>query len=306
MSKVVIIIVNWNTGELLMNCVKSLQGLSEEERGLIDEVIVVDNASTDRSIVKAQYIVGKSINKPRVRFIMNERNVGFARANNLAIDRVLKKPGDFHVLLLNPDTEIRAGALHGMLQVLQGDKKIGVVGPRLINSDGSVQPSVRSFPSFGEFVYLLLKLNRVASKSRRWQKYMRRDFDYAKQGSVDQIMGAAFLIRGVLTRSVGLLDERFWVWFEEVDYCKRVKQAGWDIVYTPEAEVMHYGGVSFNQLVSWKKTRPWLKSMMHYANKYFTAYERIVLWLLLPIAFILIIPSSVLHLVIKQQNEKLL
>lgn len=300
----VIIIVNWNTGELLMNCVKSLQGLSEEERGLIDEVIIVDNASTDRSIVKAQHIVGKSINKPRVRFIRQEKNLGFAKANNIAIDRVLKKDGDWHILLLNPDTEVRAGALNGMLQALNEDKSIGIVGPRLINSDGSTQPSVRSFPAFGEFVFLFLKLNRIAPKSRRWQSYMRTDFDYTRQGSVDQVMGAAFLIRGELIRSVGLLDEKFWVWFEEVDYCKRVKLAGWKIVYTPEAEVLHHGGVSFNQLVSWQKNRLWLKSMMHYARKYFNFYERIVLWLLLPLAFALTLPFSLRHLAIKRQSEK--
>lgn len=306
MSKLVIIIVNWNTGELLKNCVKSLQELSEEERGLIDEVIIVDNASTDRSVVKAQHVVGKSINKPRVRFIMQDKNLGFAKANNVAIDRVLKKSGDWHILLLNPDTEVRAGALNGMLQTLKEDKSIGVVGPRLINSDGSIQPSVRSFPTFGEFVYLFLKLNRIASRSRRWQGYMRTDFDYTRRGSVDQVMGAAFLIRGELIQSVGLLDEKFWVWFEEVDYCKRAKLAGWKIVYTPEAEVMHSGGASFNRLVSWKKSWSWFMSMMHYAHKYFNIYEQIILWLLLPVALILTLPSSVMQLATRRQNEKLL
>ena len=305
MQKLVIIIVNWNTGELLKNCVQSLQELSEEERDLIDEVIIVDNASTDRSIVKAQHVAGKSVNKPRVRFIRQEKNLGFAKANNIAIDRVLSKSGDFHILLLNPDTEVRAGALTGMLEVLNDDKLIGVVGPRLVNRDGTTQPSVRAFPSFGEFVFLFLKLHRIAAKSGRWQKYMRTDFNYIRQGSVDQVMGAAFLIRGELIQSVGLLDEKFWVWFEEVDYCKRAKLAGWKIAYTPEAEVMHYGGVSFNQLVSWRKALSWFKSMMHYAGKYFNIYERVMLWLLLPLALMLTFPSSVMHLAARRQNEKL-
>jgi GT2 family glycosyltransferase len=306
MSKLVIIIVNWNTGELLLNCVKSLQQLSDGEKEIIDEVIIVDNASTDKSIIKAQHSVGKSMNKPRVRFIMQENNLGFSKANNIAIDRVIKKNGDFHVLLLNPDTEVREGALSSMLKVLEEGKSTGVVAPHLINSDGSTQSSVRSFPGFGEFVFLLLKLNRILPKSRRWQRYMRVDFDYTKQENVDQVMGAAFLIRGDLLTTVGLLDENFWVWFEEVDYCKRAKQADWEIVYTPEAEVMHYGGVSFNQLVLWKKTWPWFMSMMHYASKYFNSFEQVILWLLLPLALILSLPSSIMHLAVRRENKKIL
>ena len=135
---------------------------------------------------------------------------------------------------------------------------------------------------------------------------MRSNFDYTKQENVDQVMGAAFLIRNDLIGSVGLLDDKFWVWFEEVDYCKRVKQANWEIAYTPNAEVMHYGGVSFNQLVSWKKTWSWLMSMMHYANKYFSLFEQIILWLLLPLALILSLPSSLIHLVVRRRNKKLL
>ncbi len=301
MSKLIIIIVNWNTGELLLNCVKSLQRLSEEEQSLIDEVIIVDNASTDRSIVKAQHVVGKSINKPRVRFIRQKDNLGFAKANNIAINRVLKKAGDFHVLLLNPDTEVKAGALTGMLKVLKEDMSAGIVGPHLVNSDGTTQPSVRVFPAFGEFVFLFLKLNRVAETSKRWQSYMRTDFDYTKRATVDQVMGAAFLIRAKLLKAVGLLDEKFWIWFEEVDYCKRAVRADWKVVYTPEAEVLHYGGVSFNQMKSWRKSWAWFKSMQYFAYKYFNFYERVALWLLLPLALMLTLPSVVMRLVSKQQ-----
>jgi GT2 family glycosyltransferase len=300
MPKLVIIIVNWNTGELLLNCIKSLQSLPVEEQALIDEVIVVDNASTDRSIVKAQHTVGKSINKPRVRFIRQEHNLGFAKANNVAIDRVIKKSDNLHVLLLNPDTEVKAGALTGMMDVLREDMSVGVVGPRLINSDGSTQPSVRAFPAFSEFVFLFLKLNRIASKSRRWQGYMRTDFDYTNSATVDQVMGAAFLIRNKLLKSVGLLDENFWVWFEEVDYCRRTVLDGWKVVYTPDAEVLHHGGVSFDQLMSWHKSQAWLKSMMYYAKKYFNVYEQAVLWLLLPLALVLTLPVSIIHMLTKK------
>lgn len=300
MTKLVVIIVNWNTGELLARCLRSLQSLPERE--LIDEVIVVDNASTDRSLVKAQVAGGESINKPRVRFIKRHDNAGFARANNIAMESVLHKvDSETHVLLLNPDTEVKAGALAGMMRVLEQDSMAGVVGPRLLNSDGSGQLSVRSFPTFGVFIFMFLKLNRVLPRAKLWRRYLRDDFDYDRRAEVDQVKGAAFMIRGKLLESVGLLDERFWVWFEEVDYCQRVKRVGRKIVYTPEAQVIHQGATSFNQLVGWRRSLPWLASCLHYASKYLAWYEQAILWLLTPISILLIVPATFFHL--KERNN---
>lgn len=299
MLKLVIIIVNWNTGELLTRCLRSLQQLPELD--LINEVIVVDNASTDRSLVKAQVAVGESINKPRVRFLKQNSNTGFARANNIAVELVMGRLGQqTHVLLLNPDTELKAGALTQLVRVLEEDEMVGVVGPRLLNGDGSGQPSVRSFPTFGVFVFLLLKLHRLWPNAKLWQAYMKDDFDYTGQAEVDQVKGAAFLIRGTLLDRVGLLDDRFWVWFEEVDYCKRVKAAGYKIVYTPRAQIVHHGAVSFNQLVGFRRSLPWLNSCLHYARKHLRWYEVLLLWLLAPISILLIIPAMFWH--VKQKN----
>lgn len=295
MTKLVVIVVNWNTGELLARCLRSLQSLPE--RGLIDEVIVVDNASTDRSLVKAQVVVGEGINKPRVRFIKQHANAGFARANNIAMESVLHRiDSETHVLLLNPDTEVKAGALAGMTRVLEQDSMVSIVGPRLLNSDGSGQLSVRSFPTLGVFIFMFLKLNRIWPQAKRWRRYIRDDFDYGRQAEVDQVKGAAFMIRGTLIKSVGLLDEKFWVWFEEVDYCQRVKERGGRIVYTPEAQVIHQGAASFNQLVGFQRSLPWLASCLHYANKYLKWYEQATLWLLAPISILLIVPATFFHL----------
>lgn len=301
MNKVVIIIVNWNTGELLARCLESMQVLPERE--IIDEVIVVDNASTDRSLVKAQVSVGKSINKPRVRFIKQSSNTGFAKANNVAIELVFDRlEQGTHVLLLNPDTEIRAGALTAMVRVLEQDSRVGVVGPRLINSDGSGQASVRAFPTFGVFAFLLLRLHLLLPGARLWRSYKRDDFDYGGQAEVDQVKGAAFMIRGETLQQVGILDEGFWVWFEEVDYCRRVKATGWKVAYTPEAQVIHHGAISFNQLVGFKRSLPWLKSSLHYASKHLAWYESIILWLLAPISILLMIPATFWHA--KQKNHE--
>ena len=303
MTKVVIIIVNWNTGELLARCLRSLQSLPEGD--LIDEVIVVDNASTDRSLVKAQVAVGESINKPKVRFIKRPDNAGFAKANNMAMKLVLPRlDSETHVLLLNPDTEVGPGALSGMTRVLGQDSLAGVVGPRLLNNDGSGQLSVRSFPTLGVFIFMFLKLNRIWPQAKRWRRYIRDDFDYGRQVEVDQVKGAAFMIRGKLLESVGLLDEKFWVWFEEVDYCQRVKRAGGKIVYTPEAQVIHQGAASFNQLVGWRRSLPWLVSCLHYASKHLAWYKQAILLLLTPISILLIVPATFFHLK-ERANENL-
>ena len=302
MGRVTIIIVNWNTGELLARCLSSLANLPERE--LIYEVIVVDNASHDRSVVGAQVVVGEGENKPPVRFIKLTKNVGFAGANNIAIERVRRGQRlASHVLLLNPDTEIKRGALEAMLRVFDRDEHIGIVGPRLLNPDGTGQPSVRAFPSLGVFIWLFLKLHRLLPKAPLWQCYMQEEFDYDSGQAVDQVMGAAFLIHHDLLEEIGALDERFWIWFEEVDYCKRAQKVGWVVFYTPSARVLHYRAASFNQLVGWRRSWPWLKSSLRYARKHLGSGAVIAMWLLLPAAVLLTIPSLLVHILQRQQNK---
>ncbi len=297
MRKVDIIIVNWNTGDCLARCLRSLQILPEQERSLIGEVVVVDNNSADNSLVKAQVAVGESINKPKVRFLRRDQNEGFARANNLALETLRGKGGPpGHILLLNPDTEVRPGALSAMVQALEQNPRAGVAGPRLLNPDGTGQPSVRSLPDFKVFLWLTLKLNRLAPHAALWRKYLRDDFDYSRESAAEQIMGAAFMIKENLPAEIGFLDENFRVWFEEVDYCYRVRQAGYKVIYTPRGEVVHQGAVSFKQLVGFKRSWPWLKSMLRYADKHMRRRQRFILRLLLPVSLLLVLPAAVFHL----------
>lgn len=297
-----VIIVNWNTGQLLANCLESLARLPEKD--LIREVIVVDNASSDRSMAFAKQVVSKTGNRPRVRFIQNEENLGFAQANNIGLDRVVVGgPADSHVLLLNPDTAVKAGAILGLQKVLDGNEKIGIVGPKLINADGSLQPSVRRFPNGKVMALLLLKLNKIWPNNDTWKQYMARDFNYTKEQEVDQVMGAAFLIKDEVISDIGKLDEDFWIWFEEVDYCRRAKSQGWQVVYTPQAEVLHYGGVSFNQLVSFKKSLPWIRSMLKYSTKHLPKSTNIFLRMLLPLAIVVVLPASIKHLLIRKGSR---
>lgn len=301
MEKVAIIIVNWNTGKLLTDCLKSLRDLPEKH--LISRVIVVDNNSRDKSLALAQEAL-QTDDLP-LSYILLRDNGGFAQANNAAMQE-LKTDGPFddHVLLLNPDTEMKAGSLREMARLLEDKKRAGIVGPKLLNADGSLQPSVRHFPTLAIFVIQFLKLHRIFPKLAAWQHYLANDFDYEKSSKVEQVMGAAFLIRDRVITDVGMLDSSFWVWFEEVDYCRRAYAAGWEVWYTPEAEVIHHGGVSFNQLIGFRKAWPWLSSSLNYAYKHLGFGAGIFLSLLTPIALLLVIPSMAWHLVQKIRNLK--
>lgn len=298
MQKIGIIIVNWNTGKLLAACLDSLRRLPEFERGLIEKVVVVDNASVDESF---ELVRRSSQPAPTpggwVRFIKLEQNVGFARGSNIGAQRL---SANSHVLLLNPDTEVREGTLREMVAVFDREPKVGIVGPKLLNIDGSLQPSVRPFPRVSDFIIYMLKLGRVV------QSQQEAVYDYSKAGYVDQVMGAAFLIRRETWNEVGALDEGFFTLFEEVDYCKRVFKKGWKTYFTPAAQVMHVRAASFNQLIGLSRTWPWMMSSLHYARKHFGVVVWLGLLLLTPLTLLLSIPASLKHIWLKHSAQRLL
>lgn len=278
MENVDIIIVNWNTGALLQKCLSSLKALPENEKKLIGKIIVVDNGSKE---------------VPPEATVRLPKNIGFAAANNVAWR---KFPADDHVLLLNPDTEVRPGVIAAMVRVLEERNDVGIVGPKLINPDRSLQGSVRPFPGFLDFICYMLKLGRVV------QARQEKAYDYSKAGYVDQVMGAAFLIRNKTWQEVGMLDEGFFTLFEEVDYCKRALEKGWKTYFTPAGEVMHVQAASFNQLIGFRRTWPWLKSSLRYVRKHLGLGAWLLLAALTPVTLLLTIPASLKHLWLKVHN----
>lgn len=126
------------------------------------------------------------------------------------------------------------------------------------------------------------------------------DFQYDQEAQVNQVMGAAFLIRNTVLQQLGGLDESFWIWFEEVDYCKQANNAGWNITYTPSASIAHHGGVSFNQLVGIRRTKPFLDSAIVYARKHLGTAAAITLFILYPVAMLIALAASLVH--IQQKN----
>lgn len=238
-----IIIVNYNTGELLARCISSVEKSSPR---LPYEVIILDNASTDESV-------------KGIKNIKNKTNMGFAKAVNQGIK--LAEGG--YMLLLNPDTEVEKGALAKMVEFAQKTDDAGVIGARLLNPDGSVQSSVLRFPTLGRAFQEFWLGKKVYSK------YIP---DGKEPTEVDAVVGAAFLITPEARRRVGLMDERYFMYFEDLDYCRRVKRAGLKVYYLPSARVVHYHGVSGKSVApdkeQWKRLIPSSK-LYHGALKHY-------------------------------------
>ena len=241
-----IIIVNWNTRDLLMQCLRSIAADcrssypgSVRQPGLRElparpvEVFVVDNASSDES---AQ-MVRESF--PWVHMIENAENVGFARANNQAIEA----SNGAYVLLLNSDTEVLSDALATLIGYLDTHPKAAAVGPRLLNADGSLQPSCHPMLTPWREFWRLVFLDRIVHKAT----YGATMWDSPVPQPVEVIKGACLLLRREALNQVGLLDESYFMYTEEVDLCYRLAQAGWELWWMPQAEVIHYGEASSRQ-----------------------------------------------------------
>lgn len=296
MEQVSVVIVNWNTGKLLSQCLASLEKIPE--RSMIRHVVIVDNASSDTSREQAKPVIDRS----GYILLIQHENIGFAAANNIGISYIQDHAGEQdHILLLNPDTIVHPHAIEHMIIALMSDITIGVVGPMLLESDGTIQPSIRRFPSCTVLFLQFLKLHLIFQHTSIWRNYMMSEFDYTRQQTVDQVMGAALLIRNTVLKNSGLLDEGFWVWFEEVDYCKRVQDAGLRVLYTPVAEITHIGAASFHQLVGIRKTKPFLNSALYYIRKHMGIISYVLFLALYPLAIAIALVASIAH--VQQKND---
>lgn len=234
-----IVIVNWNTKKLLHDCLESII-LNPPQCAY--KIIVVDNGSTDGS--------GELVQRDfsDVLLISNEHNLGFAAANNQGI-RVHESQ---YVHLLNSDTIVLPGALDGLIASLESSPAVGIVGNRLRNPDGTLQPSVFRFPTVTSALLLGFGIRRIklGDHVRHTQTNVgEAEFDYSIRQEVNYMRGASLIIRRSVLDEIGLLDERFFMYGEEADLCYRAWQAGWKVVYDPEAEIIHLGGGSSRKAV---------------------------------------------------------
>jgi N-acetylglucosaminyl-diphospho-decaprenol L-rhamnosyltransferase len=233
-----VVVVSYNTRDLLRACLTSVTSTMSSASNY--EVIVVDNASLDgsASMVKETF--------PQANLIANQENRGFAAANNQAIKRSTGR----HVILLNPDTVVSEGALNAMVKFLDDNSHVGVVGPKLVFPDGGFQHSAFSFPTLPMIFIDFFPLNHRVVNSRLNGRYPRALYGAGNPFPIDHPLGAGLMVRREVIEDVGLLDERFFMYCEEIDWCMRIKKAGWQILCLPEAGIVHHVGQSTGQFQS--------------------------------------------------------
>lgn len=229
-----IVIVNWNTRDILRGCLASI---FKETKGFPLEVIVVDNDSTDGSpqMVETEF--------PQVLLIANSENVGFATANNQGIAIARGR----YVLLLNSDTIVLDNAIGKMISFAECNPEAGAMACRILNPDGTLQLSCFLFPSLLNMALLATYLGKLFPRSKLFGREMMSWSDWSNVCEVDVVAGCFMLVRREVIDQVGVLDERFFMYAEETDWCYRMKQAGWKILFTPDAEIIHLGGQSSSQ-----------------------------------------------------------
>jgi GT2 family glycosyltransferase len=232
------------------------------------EVIVVDNASSDGSadMVRTEFA-------EKVKLIQNEVNRGFGAAHNQAIAESRGR----YVFLLNPDCRIiDDNALRRMVEYMDSHLDIGMLGPKVVYPDGRLQFSARRFPTFAAALFRHTPLGRFFPHNRFVRKYLMEDWDHRETADVDWLSGAALMIRKKTIEEIGLLDERFFMYVEDMDWCKRAHMYGWRVVYYPEAEVSHRIGASSDQKVI-PMIHEHRKSMLRYFLKYNARSVRVLL-----------------------------
>ena len=251
-----IIIVTYNSARHLPAC---LESISEHLKGVEYEVCVVDNASDDDSAALAAAAGG------RTRVICNTRNLGFSAAVNIG----LRNTSGRYCMWLNPDTRIVGGDVRELLRRFEEEPEAGIIGPKLLNADGSIQLSCRSFPSYSTaFFNRYSLLTRLFPKNRFSRRYLHTDWDHRAIREVDWVSGAGLLHRRSLLDDVGELDEMFFMYIEDIDFCLRARRAGWKVYYHPALRVLHHIAGSSRQ-VPFSMIVELHKSIWRYYTKHF-------------------------------------
>jgi len=281
-----IIIVSWNVKDKLR---ENLVSLFKSEGDFKFEILVVDNNSGDGSaaMVMAEF--------PLVRLIANPENLGFAKANNQA----LKLASGKFILLLNPDMRVSADTLKNILAWAANNPQATVCGCKLVDEKGNIVKQVRRFPKFWDQLLVTLKVPHLFS--RVVNGYLNTKFAYDQAAKVDSIRGAFFLINREQYKKISglgepLLDERYFIWFEEVDFCRQVYKLGGEVWYTPAAECLDYVGASFSQIKRDKTQGYFSDSML----KYFQKWEKKWKYVILKISWkIMEVPIAIMRIFVK-------
>lgn len=268
-----IIIVSYNVREKLKN---NLQSLFKSRGNFSFEVFVVDNNSEDQS--------AKMVEEgfPQVKLIKNKENLGFSKANNIAI----KQSGGDFILLLNPDMQVFENTLEKALEFAKENPQAVVSSCKLVDEKNNIIRHVRRFPKFFDQLMIILKIPHVFPKIL--DKYLVSNFNYDQSQKVDSVRGSFFVInknkfKELSGQDLPLLDERYFVWFEEVDFCKQIYQLGGEVWYNSQAECLDYVGQSFSLLKRKKAQKLFRDSMLKYFKKWQPRWQYFLLkifWLI--------------------------
>ncbi len=221
-----VVIVNYNQKGLVKNCLKSLL---EAEVGLPLEIIVVDNDSSDgiEQMLKDRF--------PKVKFYQTGKNLGMGGGNNLGFR---KANGDY-VLIMNPDIFVLPQTIQKLLDYVQAQDNVGLIAPRLLNPDRTLQYTCYRWHKFWTPIYRRTFFGKLPWAENELKRFLMADFDHNKTSEVEWIQGSCWLIPKKVLSEVGFFDERFFMYFEDTDFCRRINQLGYKVVYHPEAEVIH-------------------------------------------------------------------
>lgn len=284
------VIVNWNTCDILRDCLASLYA---NTRDVEFEVIVIDNASSDGSVdmVKSEF--------PQVKIIANAENRGFAAANNQGIAATEGR----YVLLLNSDTVVLDGAIDKVVAFADTYPKAGITGCRVLNEDKTLQLSCFMFPSVLNVFLLTTYLYKLFPKSKFFGRSRMTWWDGSDIREVDVVTGCFMLVRQEAIKQVGMMDEGFFMYWEETDWCYRFKQAGWKVMFTPDAQIIHIGGVSSKQ-VKPKMVWHWRKSMLLFFKKHKSLLAYLSVWILIALFFLTRVPYWRLRGIVSKHDKR--
>lgn len=229
-AEISVVIVTWNCEQFIVDCLKSI--ISQLPAS--SEIIVVDNASADGTIDAVRSLL------PSVKLIESQKNLGFAGGNNLGIDA---STGEY-ICLINPDVVVREHCIRRMMEYMDQNTAVGLLGPKIVGTDGAVQRSCMRRPTLWNQLCRALALDTLTKHSRLFGGYLMNDFAHQELRDVDIINGCFWMVRRAALKQVGVLDSRFWMYGEDLDWCRRYNEAGWRVVFFPGSEALHFGGGS--------------------------------------------------------------
>lgn len=263
-----VVIVTWNSGDEIGKCLRSI---TENAEDLNYEIVIVDNDSKDNTVSEIRCIAEEKFH--RINLILNNTNTGYTKASNQGL---LSSSGK-NILLLNPDTEIKKNSLKTLINKLNENETTGAVAPQLLNPDGSIQSSCRKFPTFWDMFCEFTFLSSLFPESKKFSSWKMNYFSHDKELLVEQPMAAALMLKKEVLNKIGNFDERFKMFFNDVDLCKRICDSGYNIIFYPGSKIIHEKGVSIFKDRE-KMIRIWNEDCLSYFSKY-NKNSLLLLWL---------------------------